>query len=111
MKVVILYFIVTYVFYSQYLFLIEETSHLDAETVDVPKVLSDTFKALIAAIFIDTGDLKSVWNICYDLMKTEIGIYFNLFNCSKSIHEFISSNCYSVDAFMPEPPKNPLKLL
>lgn len=63
--------------YFQFLFLIEETNSRVTESVDVPRALSDTFKAIIAAIFLDSfGDLKTVWNVCYNIMKHEIGNLF-----------------------------------
>lgn len=73
---------------DEFLFLIEETNSRVTESVDVPRALSDTFKAIIAAIFLDSfGDLKTVWNVCYNIMKHEIEKFMNCF------------------------PKNPVKLL
>lgn len=44
-----------------------------AEEVRVPKVLADVFEALAGAIFIDSGyNLKRLWKIYYNIMKTEI---------------------------------------
>lgn len=70
----------------QFLFLVEETSSRISESVDVPKVLSDAFKAVIAAIFVDSsGDLKTVWNVCYNMMKHEIGNSFVFENATNSV--------------------------
>lgn len=64
--------------FFQYLFLIEETSSENSGSVDVPKALSDVFKAIIAGVFLDCdGDLKIVWNVCCNIMKNELGNYLN----------------------------------
>ncbi|KAK7602131.1 hypothetical protein V9T40_009572 [Parthenolecanium corni] len=59
--------------HDDYLFLIEETNSENSGSVDVPKALSDVFKAIIAGVFLDCdGDLKIVWNVCCNIMKNEL---------------------------------------
>ncbi|KAG6448847.1 hypothetical protein O3G_MSEX005733 [Manduca sexta] len=55
------------------LYLIDEEDCQVAEYVDVPKVLSDIFEALVGAIYLDSGgDLQTVWSIVYKIMHKEI---------------------------------------
>ncbi|CAB3226918.1 unnamed protein product [Arctia plantaginis] len=55
------------------LYLIDEEECQMAEYVEVPKVLSDMFEALVGAIYLDSGgDLKLVWSVIYRIMHEEI---------------------------------------
>lgn len=55
------------------LYLIDEEECHIAEYVEVPKVLSDIFEALVGAIFLDSGgDLQVVWKVVYRIMHKEI---------------------------------------
>lgn len=55
------------------LYLIDEEECHIAEYVEVPKVLSDIFEALIGAIYLDSGgDLQIVWSVIYRIMWKEI---------------------------------------
>lgn len=55
------------------LYLIDEEECHIAEYVEVPKVLSDIFEALVGAIFLDSGgDLQTVWALVYRIMCKEI---------------------------------------
>ncbi|KAF0759177.1 endoribonuclease Dicer-like, partial [Aphis craccivora] len=59
--------------WQEVLYLIEENDCREVKSIDVPKVLGDLFKALIAAIYLDCNrDLNFVWTICYKLMENEI---------------------------------------
>lgn len=51
----------------------EESECLITENVEVPKVLSDLFRSIIGAIYLDCDrDLNLVWSICYSFMENEI---------------------------------------
>ncbi|KAJ8723359.1 hypothetical protein PYW08_003271 [Mythimna loreyi] len=55
------------------LYLIDEEECHIAEYVEVPKVLSDIFEALVGAMFLDSGgDLQVVWKAVYGIMHKEI---------------------------------------
>ncbi|XP_065211445.1 endoribonuclease Dicer-like isoform X2 [Planococcus citri] len=74
--------------YDELLFLIEETNNAVIDSVDVPRALTDVFKSIVAAIYLDTnGDLKTVWNVVHRVLKKEI------------------------DKFNDMPPRDPIKLL
>lgn len=58
---------------DQVLLLIEESDVNMGEYIDVPKILGDTFAAIIAGIFIDTGNnISKTWNVLYGLMANDI---------------------------------------
>lgn len=55
------------------LLLISEVDCQVAEYVDVPKVLSDIFEALVGAVYLDScGNLETVWSVLYKIMHVEI---------------------------------------
>lgn len=43
-----------------------------ADNVEVPKVLGDLVESLIAAVYLDSRDLKQTWRVVYNLMEKEI---------------------------------------
>lgn len=56
---------------------------IEAEDVEVPKVLGDVFESVAGAIYLDSKmSLNSVWKVYYNMMKKEIGNWFVcLFDC------------------------------
>nr|XP_026496410.1 endoribonuclease Dicer [Vanessa tameamea] len=55
------------------LYLIDEEDSNVAQYIDVPKVLSDIFEALVGAIYLDSGgDMNTVWSTVYKIMYKEI---------------------------------------
>lgn len=55
------------------LFLVNEKECQIVEYIDIPKVLSDIFEALVGAIYLDCGGkLDVVWNVVYAIMREEI---------------------------------------
>ncbi|XP_075975251.1 endoribonuclease Dcr-2 [Anticarsia gemmatalis] len=55
------------------LYLIDEEECHIAEYVEVPKVLSDVFEALVGAMYLDSGgNLPQVWSVVYRIMSKEI---------------------------------------
>lgn len=60
------------------LYLIDEEECHMAEYVEVPKVLSDMFEALVGAMYLDSGgDLQAVWSVVYRIMWREIHSFSN----------------------------------
>lgn len=48
---------------------------IEAEDVEVPKVLGDVFESVAGAIYLDSHmSLNAVWRVYYNMMKKEIGI-------------------------------------
>lgn len=43
-----------------------------ATNVEVPKALGDILEALIAAVYIDSRDLRTTWHVIYGLLEQEI---------------------------------------
>ncbi|XP_049703708.2 endoribonuclease Dcr-2 isoform X2 [Helicoverpa armigera] len=55
------------------LYMMDEEECSLAEYIEVPKVLSDIFEALVGAIYLDCGgDLQVVWSVVYRIMCKEI---------------------------------------
>ncbi|XP_050348802.1 endoribonuclease Dicer [Nymphalis io] len=55
------------------LYLIDEEDSNVAQYIDVPKVLSDIFEAIVGAIYLDCGgNLSKVWSTVYKIMHKEI---------------------------------------
>jgi dsRNA-specific ribonuclease len=47
---------------------------IEAEDVEVPKVLGDVFESVAGAIYLDSHmSLNAVWRVYYNMMKKEIG--------------------------------------
>lgn len=58
---------------DQVLLLIEENDVNMGEYIDVPKVLGDTFAAVIAAVFMDSGNsIEKTWTVLYGLISNDI---------------------------------------
>jgi endoribonuclease Dicer len=50
---------------------------IEAEDVEVPKVLGDVFESVAGAIYLDSHmSLNAVWRVYYNMMKKEIGKFF-----------------------------------
>lgn len=61
---------------DQVLILLEDDDLNIAEYIDVPKVLGDTFEALIGAVFLDTNyNLGETWKVIHKLMWKEIKLF------------------------------------
>lgn len=48
------------------------TAYNIADNVEVPKVLGDLVEALIAAVYMDSRDLKTTWSVIYNLLEKDI---------------------------------------
>lgn len=58
---------------DQVLLLIDESDSRMGEFIDVPTAIGEAFSAVIAAIFVDSGnDLIVTWNILYSLVRQDI---------------------------------------
>ncbi|KAK5650969.1 hypothetical protein RI129_001998 [Pyrocoelia pectoralis] len=71
----------------------EEDLHL-GEHIDVPKVLGDTFEALIGAVFLDCGMcLEIVWEIVHRIMWKEMELFLTNVpkNPIRMIHEMVGA--------------------
>lgn len=58
---------------DQVLLLIEESDTRMGEFIDVPTAIGDAFAAVVAAIFVDSGnDLVATWNVLYQLVRQDV---------------------------------------
>lgn len=64
---------------------------IEAEDVEVPKVLGDVFESVAGAIYLDSHmSLNAVWMVYYNMMKKEIG---NFSCASKPVSQVITFLC------------------
>lgn len=51
---------------------INDTAFNMSRNVEVPKALGDILEALIAAVYLDSRDLRTTWHVIYGLLEQEI---------------------------------------
>lgn len=94
---------------SKHLF--EQYYMIEAEDVEVPKVLGDVFESVAGAVYLDSRmSLNAVWKVYYNMMKKEIGIMLTFIivsNCQYIKYDII----LFADEFSINVPKSPIREL